>query len=116
MGRGRLSRECEGNDAASLAWGYSMSPMSSLVMAIFYRMFYVYRGTVLGLVIVFCSVLLVRTGPDIPHALVARRSGSASAPRRARLGFLHEKMNKLVEVLERRTAGRPAMRSDAIQL
>ena len=26
----------------------------------------------------FCSVLLVRTGPDIPHALVTRRSGSAS--------------------------------------
>ena len=35
--------------------------------------------------ILFCSVLLVRTDPDIPHALVARRSGSASAPRRARL-------------------------------
>ena len=31
-----------------------------------------------------CSVLLVRTGPDIPHALVARRSGSASAPRPTR--------------------------------
>ena len=31
------------------------------------------------------SVLLFRTGPDIPHAFVARRSGSASAPRRVRL-------------------------------